>query len=189
MPTFQPPRAGVSLSEAYAEALAQAPADDPILHTIELIHPLFVNDFGAATAIRCVRDHADLVATLEADAPLNGGQAVTFTGIPFDFTPPEEGDTGSPPVMMVALDNVSREIAKHMKEATGSLALIEMIYRPYMVSDLTAPHISPPLSMYLRNVKVFLTQVTAEASFGGMSNRRFPAAEYTRDTFPSLSAR
>jgi len=72
-----------ALSAALAEAYAAAPSDVVVLHTLELRHPAFRDDNGNPTAIRVVRDHADLVARLEASAPLNPVEMVTFTALAF----------------------------------------------------------------------------------------------------------
>ncbi len=43
---------------------------------------------GNPTAIRVVRDHADLTARLEASAPLDAGAMVTFIALAFDLSLP-----------------------------------------------------------------------------------------------------
>lgn len=58
-----------TLSQALMEAYASCPSDDVTLHTIELRHPAFDDGAGNNVAIRVVRDHVDLTATLEVDAP------------------------------------------------------------------------------------------------------------------------
>ena len=95
-----------ALSEAIQEAYANAPSDAIILHTLELRHPDFRDDAGNATAIRVVRDQVDLTARLEADAPLNAGQMVTFIAMGFDLDLPPV-DTAPVPEIVVTLDNVS----------------------------------------------------------------------------------
>ena len=77
-----------ALSQAIKEAYAAAPSDVVILHTLELRHPAFVDDAGEPTAIRVVRDHADLTARLEPGAPLDGGAMVTFIAMAFDLSQP-----------------------------------------------------------------------------------------------------
>ena len=126
------------MSEAYAEAIAIAPVEDVILHTIELRHPSFVDDAGQPTAIRVVRDHADLSATLEADAPLDAGRAVQFIALPFDLTLPAESD-GAPPEITLTIDGASQQIVRHLDAAVGSLSPIHCTYRPYLCLLYTSP--------------------------------------------------
>src|SRR5574344_1669773 len=77
-----------TLSEALKEAYASAPSDVILLHTLELRHPAFVDGDGNPTAIRVVRDHKNLICTLEDTAPLQGGQEVEFQAMAFDLELP-----------------------------------------------------------------------------------------------------
>lgn len=180
---------GVTMSAAIREAYASAPASVVVLHTLELRHPSFRDASGAPTAIRVVRDMADLTATLETTAPLNAGEAVTFTGLAFEFSLPPEDDRGSAPEIQITLDNASAELMRYLDGAVDTNEPIEITYRPYLSTDTSAPHIDPPLTMTLRDIEANLTQVTARASFADVANRRFPAATYTAARFPGLAAR
>jgi hypothetical protein len=62
-----------TLSAAIKEAYASATAI--VYHTLEFRHPAFTEP------IRVVRDHNDLLATLEATAPENPGEEVRFVGL------------------------------------------------------------------------------------------------------------
>ncbi len=99
-----------SLSDALAEAYASAPAQEVILHTLEIRHPSFI------TPIRVVRDHRDLTARLEASAPVDPGGEVTFIGFAFDFVLPELGKSKSPEIEIV-LDGASGEIVSYLDAA------------------------------------------------------------------------
>ena len=92
-----------ALSQAIKEAYAAAPSDVVILHTLELRHPAFEDDAELPTAIRVVRDHADLTARLEASAPLDAGAMVTFVALAFDLSLPPV-DTAPVPEIAVTLD-------------------------------------------------------------------------------------
>lgn len=174
--------------QALKEAYAANPADDVVLDTIEIRHPAFVDDNGNATAIRIVRGYDDIVATLESDAPLNAGQAVTFIGAAFNFVLPgfEEGQI---PQLQITLDNVSREVTEHLEQAIGQLAPIEVTYRPYLHSDLSGPQMDPPIHMLLTSVTVDVFQVTGTATLNDVHNWGFPATVggyYTTSRFPGL---
>ena len=133
-----------ALEQAIREAYASAPADTVILHTLELRHPVFADDDGRPTAVRVVRDHVDLNARLEANAPLDAGETVRFVALAFDLKLPPV-DTAPVPEISVTLDNVSREIVRHLDAAATSLERIEVTYRPYLSTDLEGPQMDPPI--------------------------------------------
>lgn len=126
-----------TLSRAIAEAYTSASSDVVILHTLELRHPTFLDDDGQPTAVRIVRDHQDLIATLEADAPLNGGEEVTFVAMAFDIELPPI-DTTPVPEVTVTIDNASRTLITYLDEATKSLATLASPIAP--TSATTPPH-------------------------------------------------
>lgn len=188
MPTMRPPKQGITYSEALAAAYASAPEDEIILDTIELIHPLFTEN-GVQVGIRVVNDHSDLVATLEATAPLNPGEEVTFKACYFQFTRPAEDESATLPEVQLRVDNVSRILVPHLDVIKESRVPITIIWRPYLLTDLTGPHMNPPLSLTLRDVSGDMNSLTARAGFTSIVNRWFPASEYTARKFPSLVAR
>lgn len=189
MPTFLAPLNGVTHSEALKEALTHADTSAVILTTLELRNPNFRDAAGNPTAIRVVRDHAALTATLEADAPLNPGAAVEFQAIPFEFTRPSERDGGAPPEITLALDNVSREVMRHVMQTLGTLDTTSVTLRDYLSSDTSAPHTDPPLTLELTAVTASVERVDAKATLGNLANSRFPADRYDAARYPGLSAR
>lgn len=188
MPTFLPERRGVQLSEALAEAYAVAPEDVVILHTLEFLHSAFVDDDGNPSAARIVKAHDPITATLESTAPVNASEAVMFVGVDFEFSLPDEGDDGSVPEIQVKIDNVAKYLIPYLDLASESLDPITVIYRPYLSTDLSLPHVLPPLKMTLRGISADVFAVTATASFGDLANRRFPFLTYKKAKFPGLSA-
>lgn len=170
-----------SLSAAIKEAYASAPADEIIYHTLEFRHPDF------ATPIRVVRDVADLTATLEAAAPLDPSTAVTFVGFAFDFSMPELGRAASPEIV-ISIDNVGREIMGYLDLAAQSADLIEVTYRPFLSSDLSAPQMDPPLTLVVREVRADIFKIECRATYGDFANRKFPSETYDAQRFPGLIA-
>ena len=175
-----------SLSQAIKEAYAAAPSDVVILHTLELRHPAFVDDDGNVTAIRVVRDHADLTARLEPGAPLDGGVMVTFVALAFDLSLPTI-DTAPVPEITVTLDNVSREIVWHLDAAVATQDKIEITYRPYLSADLEGPQMDPPITLVLTVVEANALQITGRARMLDIGNKAFPAEIYTAKRFPGLA--
>lgn len=175
-----------TLSEAIQEAYANAPSDAIILHTLELRHPDFRDETGNTVAIRVVRDRVDLTARLEADAPLNAGQLVTFIAMGFELDLPPV-DTAPVPEIVVTLDNVSREIVRHLDAAAESQAVIEITYRPYLSNDLEGPQMDPPITLVLTEVEADVQRVTARARMMDIGNKAFPSRSYTAREFPGLT--
>jgi Domain of unknown function (DUF1833) len=189
MPTYLPPRLGISLSEALAESYTVAPVDDPVLLTLEFHHPDFEDEEGRHTAFRIVNDWADLRARLEPGAPLDGGQLVTFKACPFRYVKPEQTDTGAPAAISLEVENVSREVSMLLDLAVDSMQPVLMIERVYLPSDTSGPHEMPPTRMYLSAPQVSAGSVVTTASFGTLTNRKFPGKRYTREVYPGLTAK
>ena len=189
MPTYQDPVNGVAFSEAYAEAIATARIDRVMLATYELRHPAFEDENGDPMAVRIVNDHADLTATLEATAPMDPGTAVLFTALLVEVSGPDEADGGQAPAIMFAVDGVSQLLVAQLDRALSALDPVTVTERIYASDDLTAPAVTPVLTMTLRDVQVTETRVTARAVFYDPSNRGFPKQEYTQAQYPGLSAR
>ena len=201
-----------ALSAAIREAYASAPADVVILHTLEVWHPAFVED-GVAKPIRVVRNFEDtatwlalggaevqavldgldaearrkvgLVARLETGAPRQGGELVPFVALGFELELPPV-DTIPVPEIVVTLDNVGREIAKHLDAAAISQERIEVTYRPYLSTDIEGPQMDPPMTMTLSEVEVDVFRVTGRARVLDIGNKAFPSEIYTIRKYPGL---
>lgn len=170
-----------TLTQALKEAYASAPSNLVIYHTLELNHPAF------STPIRVVRDFTDLNARLEASAPNNPSQYVTFVGYNFEFTKPEISATGVPQ-LTIEIDNVDRTIVANIEAALTTRDLVQVIYREFISSDLSEPQNDPPLSMTIMSIVADLYKVSATAGFPDLQNKRFPTKEYDAQTFPGLVA-
>ncbi len=203
-----------ALEQTIREAYASAPSDTVILHTLELRHPAFVDDDGDPTAIRVVRNFADeaswlslggaevqavldampaqardlvgLVARLEEDAPKDAGRMVPFIALAFDLELPPV-DTAPVPEIAVTLDNVSREIVRHLDAAATSHEIIEVAYRPYLSTDIKGPQMDPPITLTLTEVEVDVFRATGRARMLDIGNKAFPAELYTAKRFPGLT--
>lgn len=170
-----------SLEDALEEAYASAPTEEVVLHTLEIRHPDFTQP------IRVVRDYHDFTAYLEADAPENPGEEVTFIAMAFDFTLPEVTKSTSPEIE-IGLDNVSGELAAYLDTAANSADLIEVTYRPYLASDPSGPSMNPPLTLTIRSVTADIFRVKAVAGFADLANKKFPSQTYDTERFAGLSS-
>lgn len=183
MPTYRPLYAGVQHSEALAAAYLGSPTDDPVLMTLEVMHP-------NGDPIRIVNDFGPMVATLESGAPFNPGEEVTFAGIPFTLVRPAETDSGAPGAVTCTMDNLNAQITELVMLVQASEEPLQAILRTYLPSDLSAPHELPVLKMYVHSPVTLLPghQAQFQCSFGDLTNRKFPRTEYRRETHPTLSA-
>lgn len=170
-----------TLSQALREAYAVAPSDVVIHHTLEINHTAF------SQPLRVVRDTVDLAATLEAGAPHDAGQEVTFTAFRFDIVPPEVNPV-SVPQCVIEIDNVGREILAQVEAAMATTDLITCIYRQFLSDDLSAPQNDPPLTLTITAISANVFRIRATASFGDLANKKFPGVDYTAETFPGLVA-
>lgn len=177
MPNYLDELNGVSLSEAYAEAVASAPVDRMIFFTYELTHPTF------AERILIVNDFKPITATLE------DGTTVDFVACPVQATPPEEGDNSEMPKINIRIDGVSAIVASQLDAAVKTMDRIGIVERQYVSDDLSAPAVMPPLRLTLRDVEVTETTVNVTAAFDDPINRGFPAKDYTAKEYPGLAAR
>jgi hypothetical protein len=188
MPIYRAAKRGVSYSEALAEAYASAPEDEIILDTLEIRHELF-QQAGVPFAIRVVNDHTALEAVLEDDAPLNAGTTVRFEPVYFNMTRPSESESGQTPEVDLSVSNVSRYILPYIDLLKGNRNPIQVTWRPYLASDLSGPHMVPPLTLSVRGITADLLTVNMRVGLGELTNRRYPALEYTAKKFPGMAAR
>lgn len=185
MTTYLDPVNGSKISEAYAEAMSSAPITRVMLATYELRHPNFIEN-GVVTPIRIVNDFVNIVAQLEAAAPVDANTYVTFTAMPVDVTGPDEGDTGSVPALQIQIDGVSGHLAEQLDAALLSATSVSVTERMYASDDLDGPARLPAITMILRSVIVGDVTVSASASFYDPSNNSFPRKEYTEAEYPGL---
>ena len=168
-----------TLTEAIKEAYAAAPSNVVVFHTLEIDHVAF------SQPIRVVRDVVDLTATLEATAPKNASQSVTFVAYAFDILPPEVTPSAVPQCV-IEIDNVSREILAQVELAVATPDLITCIYRQFINTDLSGPQNDPPLMLTIKSISADVFRIRATAGFGDYANMRWPREEYTSERFPGL---
>ena len=180
-----------SLKQAIKEAYASAPVDVVTLATIELRHSAFVDESGNPAPIRVIADHRDWTGRLEASAPLNGGEFVNFTAYAFEVTFPPVED-GAQPQLQLTIDNVAQDILKQVELAAVSDEKVELTARLFLSTDVdingyfNGPQNDPPLHLIVNFIKADVFQITANATFGDMSNKAFPGEDYTATRFPGL---
>lgn len=177
----------IAQTEAIAEAYASAPADVVLLETIEFRHVAFVDANDKPVALRFVNDYGDLAATLEATAPMNPGETVTFTRCAFDATLPDVNSSGATELKL-RVSNASLEILRYARMAADSTEKLYVTYRAYLSTDTTQPHTVPFTLIGSAVETPDISTVQLTCSLPNLSNKKFPKELYTAQRFPGLVA-
>lgn len=162
-----------SLSDAIKEAFTLAPSNVVIYDTLE------IRQEGVQGPIFLVKARRELVAQDE-----NGDQRI-FEPSGFQFTLPPSTEEGFQS-LNVAIDNIGLRVTNFVKAAQSERVPVKMVYRPYVSTNLTQPHMDPPLILYLKDIQMTHVQVTGRATFMDIVNKKFPSILYTRKLFPVL---
>ena len=150
--------------------------------SIELNHPSF------PAPVRAVNDVQDHALPLEDSAPVDPGQTVPFTAIPFD-TPWFEQQDGQVSSINVRIDNIGREVMPHLDQAVTVDAALQVTFRCHMWSaaDGSATTAMDPIVLDLRQVTVNESYVQGTASPGDLANLQFLRVIYDIENYPALS--
>jgi len=176
---------GEPWTAAWEEAEASNPTGLVVYHTIELIHPEFVDDITGPFSVRAVNGTAnDQTFTLEAGAPLNGGEAVVFKAIAFTDDLPEFAE-GQTPTCTLAVDGVGDEITPYLDAVVSVRADMTCIYRQYRSDDFTEPCFGP-VQFVIKKITVKQARLEGTAQLKNLSNLKFPNKVFTYDEFPGL---
>lgn len=162
-----------SLTDAIREAYAICPTTKTVINTLE------IRQTGVQSAIFLSQTRAGITAFDE-----NGDEHV-FVACGFQFTLPPSDEDGFKS-LTVAVDNINRVASDFIETARQSVVPVEVVYRPYMSDDLTAPAMDPPLILYLKDVQITAFQVVGKCTFMDLVNKKFPSDLYLRSRFPSL---
>lgn len=150
--------------------------------------PTYEADFVAAikrtstteqSAFFIVQDRKAWTLTLEDETEQE------FEPVGFRFALPPVGENGLQE-LTIAIDNTDRRITEFLDAVKDTGIPVEITYRPYLSNDTTQPHWNPPLVLFLRNVSVNAYEITGQATFADIINKKFPIQLYTRVRFPSL---
>lgn len=183
MPTYLPPRKGVRISEAYAAAAVSAPVQRAMLSAYELWHPTL------AAPVRVVHNPDPIVATLEATAPRNPGEAVEFFAAWVQVGRLEESDGAASPEIQIQIDNVSGPMSDALDVARGSRELWEVIERVYASDDLSGPAQLPVLRLTLTAAGLAGPLCEFKASHGDPVNIDIPSVTFIPEEYPGITAR
>jgi hypothetical protein len=173
-------RKGVTLSEALQEAAAIAPIERVMLYAYELWHE------SLSEPIRFVNDKADLMATLEADAPRDAGLEVEFIACPLAFERPEESAEAANPSITMSRPDVGGIMKAALDASRGSLVPWTIIERLYASDDTSGPAILPPLTYEWQRASISSAAASLTAGYDDDANIAVPRITFRREHYPGL---
>lgn len=132
-----------------------------------------------------MRNYEDVEARLEPVGDQTEGDLVTFKAFGFLLELPPKNERGIGE-LTIEMDNVDNLVEDYINDAVETGGSITVRYRPYLADDLSAPDLSPPLSLEIKQISVNGSRITGRASFCQIVNAKFPTRYYTRSDFPSL---
>lgn len=154
-------------------AYASAPADDPIIHSLQLINP----DFD--TGEFCLCSGFD-----DLDMGLESGKQKQFFAMGLGIQLPERSITGRMDLSF-GIGNITGYIRQQMLKAKNGKHETQLIYRPYLASDLSFPA-NPPLRMTVVGYADDRQTATILASFRNLMDRRWPSVLFTPQKYPGV---
>jgi len=160
--------------DAIKEAFASAPSSKHILDTLE------ISQVGVQSTVYIVKSRLGITAYVEEDSDPH-----YFEPVGFQFRLPPGNEEGFRS-LDISIDNVSQRVLSFIETARTTAVPVLVTYRPYMSDDLSAPQMSPPLVLVLKDIQITPFQVVGRATFMDLVNKPFPSKLYTREQFPSL---
>lgn len=155
------------LEQVYAQG------GDVILHTLELTSTAWGSD-----PIVLVKDYQDHTITTEDERELlarSTGMAVAL---------PKRDTTGAQDLTF-ALDGVRPEATRLVRQAQEAQAVVRVIYRCYLYSDLSEPA-EPPLFLIARRYSAQMDHIEVTAGLFDLIDMRWPRIVYDSNTAPCL---
>lgn len=179
MPALQPAEHGIQMSWEYLEAAVIAPTGRAMLHMFEMYHPL-------SGRHRFVANHEDVMATLEDEAPADGGTTVEWLGAPLSINRPDQNDSGQAPQLSISMDNVAGLMAAELDITRGSRVAWEITERIYASDDLSGPDVLPPTKVLITDVAMQDAALTIRARTSDPANVSVPALTFKRSEYGGL---
>jgi hypothetical protein len=163
-----------NLHPALVEAYAIAPASVSHVHTLELRHE------SLSEPLYLVQGYFHKEIKTDPSGPYHN-----FRACAFNFTLPATDDGGLQE-LTITLDNANNRVSDFCENAMNFPAPVEILYRPYLSTDLTTPLMNPPLRLFLENVTVSEAQVSGRAVPVDFLNLTFPTELFDSVRFPPL---
>jgi len=159
---------------------ASAPGGVVVVETLEVLHDSF------PAPIRVTNQLEAFAATLEASAPLNASEEVTFQPAYFELVLPNANNGGTE-VIDVNITNIDQVAADRMEIAILNPGPVTLIFRVYLSTDTSAPAINPPTRLNIESAVADHVSLRAKARNADNINRKFPGWVYNTFDHPGLA--
>lgn len=146
---------------------------DVILHTLELTSTAWGSD-----PIALVKDYQDHTITTEDERELLARATGMAVALP-------KRDTTGAQDLTFALDGVRPEATRLVRQAQEAQAVVRVIYRCYLYSDLSEPA-EPPLFLIARRYSAQMDHIEVTAGLFDLIDMRWPRIVYDSNTAPCL---
>lgn len=170
-----------NLTPAQKEAYARVSNTLRVVNALEFRHPTF------AAPLRIVQGMDEITCVLEADAPVDAGQSVTFSA--FAFQSDEPGITTDPDnALNIRLDGISGIFQEAFATASESNVPISVTIRPLMYDVFAKGNgaIQASYHVEVQEIRSNMTSVAVKCGFSNPANKAFPNVVYSEQTNPSL---
>lgn len=178
MTTYQAAVHGVEMTWERLEAAFVAPLRRPMLHALELYHPL-------SGRHRFVCDDVDQSLRLEATAPADAGLYVDWIGAPLVINEPGQGDTKKTE-FSISLDGVGGLMEIELAKTRESLEPWILTGRLYAADDRSKPAQLPVEVLMLDSVTKVGAAVLLKADLSNSFNINVPGLTFKRSEHPGL---
>ncbi len=166
-------------SQALREHEASLPAGQVELATLEFRHP------SLTQPVRVVHDRADHDLTLEASAPVNPAESVTFQKSAFDMSFPAQQEDRSPEVQLEAM-NANAILERVLDDTLATDAPVDLTVRVWLSTDTSAP------AAVVEGLQIRASDAddrSVKAMAGTYVWEKAAGLVYTRQTHPLLGGR
>lgn len=173
----------ITREQARAEALVSAPAGVIVFETVEIWHPTFIVNGGAAP-LRIVNAPENLTARLESTAPRNPSELVAFLASAFRIMTPAitESSIGNG---TIEASNISHQLSSMLESIDTVFEPVQLIFREYLSNDLSAPS-KIDLNYTIDGISISENTVSASLSIENLAARRVPNRVYDAIEFSAL---
>lgn len=161
-------------TRALRRAFNSAPNDEQIIETLELSHSMFSKTWYLASN-----------STAPTPYGLETGAQVLFQPLPFTVKLPNSDAQGGQ-TLSISLANAGREMVQEIEAAaTKPDERIVVVYRVYLLSDLSYPQ-NLPIRLSLDSIAMTDEAIQAQAGRSDVLNFKFPNKTYVAQQFPGL---
>lgn len=173
-----------TFDEAWAEAAASNRRNAGRLVTLEFLHPGIVAE-GVMVPVRAIAARRARQLRLEADAPVDGGELVTFEPLGFTTSMPVRAANGAV-TCRISISNIGGRIWPYIEEAVEVQADATLILRQYFRNDPDTI-VFGPIPFVVTGVTMANGTVEGECSIDTNADVMVPSLKYTADRFNNLN--